>query len=250
DYANANTGGTVNVAFDGDLHTTGSQAHGIMAQSVGGGGGILLVPAAQFAGSVSSQGIAKDVTVKQSGSLVASGANAFAIVAQSDAGLQTGAITVDISGDVQGGSEDGGGVWMSGGTPNNSKVTIQNGASLSALSNLALRYDTRSQSNEMAIDNYGLISGDITCSTSQDAPGCQLNNHQEGIATGAQQYKANVHNDGQLIVNRPGEFQPLTIMGEFTQSSTGSLSGINVDFDQKRSSLVSIQNQASLDGSV
>src|SRR5690606_5011240 len=96
----------------------------------------------------------------------------------------------------------------------------------------------------------GLISGDITCSTSQDAPGCQLNNHQEGIATGAQQYKANVHNDGQLIVNRPGELQPLTIMGEFTQSSTGSLSGINVDFDQKRSSLVSIQNQASLDGSV
>lgn len=248
-YASDKSGGDVSVAFDGYLSTSGSNAHGIVAQSIGGGGGLVGGPSGGFAGSVSTKGISGNVTVDQSGTLLASGANSVGILAQSDAATR-GAVVVNINGDVQGGSEDGSGVWMSSGASGSNQLNIREGASLSALSNVAVRYDGRSADDDTQINNDGTLKGDVICSDADGAAGCTLNNQKEGIATGAEVYKAAVNNNGSIVVNQPGKLGILHIDGDFSQSADGVLSNVNVDFANRVSSYVSIWAKAELDGSV
>src|SRR5690606_26591188 len=116
-------------------------AHGIVAQSIGGGGGLAGGSAGGFAGSVSSRGFSGQVDVTQSGSIVVNGEGSTGIFAQSDAGSDSQVITVVVNGDVRGGSGQGSGVWVSEGrsVPGEStfnRLTINTGGVVSALSNV------------------------------------------------------------------------------------------------------------------
>jgi uncharacterized protein YhjY with autotransporter beta-barrel domain len=95
----AGDGGTVIVTNSGVVTTTGSGAHAILAQSVGGGGGIAgdvnrLVLSTEvnvglnlgFARESGNGGNGGDVDVISTASIVAAGANAFGIMAQSVGG--------------------------------------------------------------------------------------------------------------------------------------------------------------------
>ncbi|WMS45257.1 autotransporter outer membrane beta-barrel domain-containing protein (plasmid) [Acuticoccus sp. MNP-M23] len=102
DGGSAGDGGQVDVTADAII-TTGKRGHGVVAQSVGGGGGIaavsgVLAPANfdNFVGSAGASGNGGDVNVTVNGAIDVSGAGAHGVFAQSASGASSG----DTSGDV------------------------------------------------------------------------------------------------------------------------------------------------------
>jgi hypothetical protein len=102
-------GDIVTVNSTGNISTSGAGAHGIFAQSVGGGGGVLgdlgnnfganLQLLDFFVGSVGDKGDGKAVTVTQSGTITTGGSGAAGIFAQSAGGQGVGGVvTVTLNG--------------------------------------------------------------------------------------------------------------------------------------------------------
>src|SRR5690606_20253042 len=80
-------GKAVTVRQDGDLFTYGDYAHGILAQSVGGGGGTVMSNGSALNATVhSGTGHAGNVNVYVNGNLATFGKGAHGVVAQSAAG--------------------------------------------------------------------------------------------------------------------------------------------------------------------
>ncbi|MGN6489802.1 MAG: hypothetical protein ACTHLT_18540, partial [Devosia sp.] len=115
-------GGITTVNSNGDVHTLGYGAHGIVAQSIGGGGGIVgngmfiteLADAGQgpFAGSVGGSGTAAAVNVTQTRNVVVAGSSSVGIFGQSAAVDSKGNVTITI--DQAGTNGNGVGlVWAS-----------------------------------------------------------------------------------------------------------------------------------------
>lgn len=247
-------GGDVAITFSGDLQTFGDYAHGIVAQSIGGGGGLAGGSSSGFAGTVSNREASGSVKITQSGSLAANGDGSAGIFAQSDAGQAPKPVTVVINGSVQGGSGSGSGVWIADGAafPGQSDVnrlTVNAGGVLSALSKTAVRYDGKwpRDQQSLTIDNYGTIKGNITCTTYGSDKACTLNNKEGGVLIDAQDYKADVNNSGLLVSGEAGRFQSLVIAGDFTQSDSGVLR-TEADFDRLTASHLIVQGDASLAG--
>ncbi|MBS0473204.1 MAG: hypothetical protein JSR60_19195 [Proteobacteria bacterium] len=102
-------GDIVTVTSAGNIYTQGAGAHGIFAQSVGGGGGELgdlgngfgagLQLLDFFVGSIGDKGDGKAVTVTQSGTITTDGSGAAGIFAQSAGGQGTGGdLTITLNG--------------------------------------------------------------------------------------------------------------------------------------------------------
>ncbi len=102
DGGTGNSAGDVTVTNGGLIWTTGDNAHGIFAQSIGGGGGdggyvisgsvmlksssVPLITIGGIGGAGGSGGDAGDVTVTNTGSIIIGGDNAYGILAQSIGG--------------------------------------------------------------------------------------------------------------------------------------------------------------------
>ena len=105
----AGKGGRVTIDSGGDIETSGNFAAGIIAQSIGGGGGLATVDNAESPTNVTvygeldhhsdSQNGASDVAVTQSGAIDTSGIGAMGIIAQSIGGggglLQAASAVID-----------------------------------------------------------------------------------------------------------------------------------------------------------
>lgn len=247
--SNGGGGAMVSVAFNGSLTTVGANSHGIIAQSIGGGGGLAGGPQGGFAGSIGQGGRSSTVQVQQAGTLQATGAGSVGIFAQSDSGTAPdSAVSVVVSGDVQGGSGSGSGVWIASGKSN--QLVVNAGASLGALSGVAARYDGKyntGSGSTLTIDNYGTLSGSTLCANADGNTACVLNNHAGAVATDALAYNGNVRNDGLIVIGKPGQFQTLTVSGGLTQSGSGVLRA-DVDFDKLRSSHMVVEGDANLAG--
>ncbi|MCA1299407.1 autotransporter outer membrane beta-barrel domain-containing protein [Stappia indica] len=113
-------GGDVSISSDGSIVTSGDTAHGIFAQSVGGGGGGRGSYSSgvggtdlKFEGEVGSEGAKGDsgaVSVDVSGTVSVSGDNAAGIFAQSAAGGDdsiSGGVSISVSGTVTAGGKHG-----------------------------------------------------------------------------------------------------------------------------------------------
>jgi hypothetical protein len=122
-------GRTATVLAQGDIHTSGFGAHGIVAQSIGGGGGIVgagmfttSLGAGPFAGSVGQGGNGGNVNVTTFKNVVVAGESSVGIFGQSAGGSPGNVIlTVDHSGNGVGL------VWASDGT--GAAAQIADGAS-------------------------------------------------------------------------------------------------------------------------
>jgi hypothetical protein len=244
-------GGAVSVSYNGSLATSGANAHGIVAQSIGGGGGLAGGPQGGFAGSVAgANGNGNTVSVTQAGTLVAGGAGSAGIFAQSQGPIDQAAVSVTVNGSVQGGSGSGSGVWISAGKHN--QLTVNAGGSVSALSGVAVRYDgdsTTDYGSLLNIDNYGNLQGSVICGNTDSSTACTLTNHTGAVSSDAVTYNADVSNDGLIVIGKPGQFQTLNVTGNLTQSSGGVLRA-DVDFDKMQSSRLVVQGNANLAGSV
>lgn len=173
-------GGDVAVTLDNaHIETDGDHSFGIIAQSIGGGGGFGGNGSSAFMGSnrnASTAGMSGQVTVNviNDGSVRANGEDSAAIFAQSDSRQINGGVEVNIAGTVVGGSGDkGAGMIVAGGTDQGdhaNSVTVNEGGSLSAASGVAIRYHGSDNSNNdnpnaggLAITNesLGRIDGSI-----------------------------------------------------------------------------------------
>jgi hypothetical protein len=214
-------GGNVTVTLSGNVTTSGAGASGIVAQSIGGGGGLI----GNYAGSTggasasgnSSDGNTGTVIVDQTqGSINATGAGATGIFAQNvtagDHGL--GSVEVTVGGTVHGGAGSGAyGVWVDGGNTGDT-LTVNDGALISADSGIAVNYT--GSVGKLSVTNGGNIIGDIMLNSSST-----LTNN--GILT--KPTAITVHdlaNNGTLSLDN--RMTSLALTGDLTQSSSGSTS--------------------------
>ncbi|HEY8903795.1 MAG TPA: hypothetical protein VIM48_08805, partial [Chthoniobacterales bacterium] len=214
-------GGNVTVTLSGSVTTSGAGASGIVAQSIGGGGGLI----GNYAGSTggasasgnSSDGNTGTVIVDQTqGSISATGAGATGIFAQNvtagDQGL--GSVDVTVGGTVHGGSGTGAyGVWVDGGNTSNT-LTVNAGALISADSGVAVNYT--GSVGKLSVTNSGNIIGNIVLNSSST-----LTN--DGILTTPTAITAHsLVNNGTLGLDP--EMTSLAVTGDLTQSSSGGTS--------------------------
>tara|TARA_R100000027_G_scaffold67664_2_gene67574 strand:- start:542 stop:3523 length:2982 start_codon:yes stop_codon:yes gene_type:complete len=257
----------VAISVDGIIQTTGDGAHGIFAQSIGGGGGFRGYESSVDMGTVSAPGsngsLGGEISITQSGTISASGYNSVGILAQQAAPSESGStVEITINGSVTGGSGDGGsetdgsgggyGVWIIANTSGESTLTINSGGSLSAASGNAARFDN-SDSGPGVLYNYGDVSGSVVGFTdSSGAEAVQVNNYSTGRFFTGSRVEANVYNEGQIFVGRGipgGGYGQTVITGDFVQASGGTLI-FRTDFERGQNDSLVVEGDADLNGRV
>ncbi|WP_453967979.1 hypothetical protein [Amorphus sp. MBR-141] len=151
------TGGKVTIDVDAGIVTTGAGAYGILAQSIGGGGGLIARNGTLYAGSAGNSGQGGgEIIVTQAGSVQTTGADSVAIFAQSTEGDIPNTIDITVNGAIVGGSNNGKGIWVDGGL--NNAVVVGSSGSVSAASNTAIFY---TGGGELVVGNYGSVTGSV-----------------------------------------------------------------------------------------
>ncbi|CAD0187043.1 hypothetical protein RUESEDTHA_03954 [Ruegeria sp. THAF57] len=115
---NGGDGGDISFAQTGDIMTTGENAIGVIAQSLGGGGGIV---DSVFRGAAGGAGVGGAVDLSFDGNALSVGEGGIAVFAQSEGRDGADALTLGLNGVVIGGTGDAGtvaSVVMAGGTNN------------------------------------------------------------------------------------------------------------------------------------
>ncbi|KQQ26438.1 hypothetical protein ASF53_21140 [Methylobacterium sp. Leaf123] len=225
-------GGSVFVTSLADITTTGPGAFGILAQSVGRGGGLGTIGSQFYAGSMGdpsgSAGLAGLASLILQGTISATGENAVGVFAQSVNGRTVSANTVTVElgyvapAQVTGGSGQGAGIWIDSGNASN-RITVGEGSSVSALSNLAINYTGGSGVN---VTNDGTIIG----STRLGSNAYTLTN--------SGTLKASAADTGQAVIT-----------GSFVQMQSGRLT-TRADFAAQRAGQFVVTGDATLAGTV
>jgi hypothetical protein len=148
--ANQGDGGAVDVQVDGSVIGGQAASYGVLAQSLGGGGGWV---AGGISGTAGGAGRGGAVAVAIDGDVLQTGDASVAVQAASDGGQGGGDIDVALGGDVRGGSGSGAGVVLEGGADN--RILVQ--GSLSAVSAQAA---LGGYGNDL-LDNLGTLYGNV-----------------------------------------------------------------------------------------
>jgi len=143
-------GGDIDFRQTGDIVAEGAGSYGVVAQSLGGGGGWV---DGKFAGSAGGAGEGGAIDLVLAGQVLATGAGSTAVFAQSLGEDGAGDIAVSTNNFVRGGSGTGAGVQFSGGAAN----TLANTGLVSAVSGKAIVGGV----GDERIDNRGVVIGDI-----------------------------------------------------------------------------------------
>ncbi len=260
-------GDDVSVNIDGGILADGDYSFGVLAQSIGGGGGFGGNATSAFIGSngnLSSAGKSGDVTVtlNAGNEIRATGKDSIGILAQSDGGTaNNGTVNVTVDGSITGGSGDNGaGVWVAGGQ--NNSVNVNSGGMISAASGVAVQYSAGlnplSDGTLMVVNNAGIIDGSVKGAITVDAKisktarvgsgmAVSVVNETGGLLTGAKVYEADVFNHGRLAVGGSEAIDATKITGNFAQLMDGVLA-INADFAGSRIDRLTVEGDASLAG--
>ncbi|WP_073630391.1 autotransporter outer membrane beta-barrel domain-containing protein [Pseudoxanthobacter soli] len=227
----AGSGGKITISSKQDngtrnkvtITTTGAKAHGVFAQSLGGGGGMVFgadIPSANtIAARQGVSGSGKPIEINLAGTIQAKGSNSYGIFAQS--GVQGvdgqaivtttrgatvmnggGRISIDYSGTIVGGSGNGAAIRIDGGSiktaPSESnKIVIGAGSSISAVSNKAILSSFGSES----VSNFGTITGDINLATGGTTEWNEFRNEVGGTYISAGTGTINVSNGSGWFYN-------------------------------------------------
>lgn len=157
-------GGEVDVTVDtgASIVTTGASAHGIFAQSVGGGGGLVTTnDSGVVMGSAKGTGTAGPVNVTVSGLVQTTGANANGVYVDADGGSASQNpvnVTVNALGKVQSGTATnfGNAIEINSSGTNN---TVYNRGAIGAAN--ALGHAVMADAGAVNVTNYGWITGDL-----------------------------------------------------------------------------------------
>ncbi|SFK70874.1 hypothetical protein [Methylocapsa palsarum] len=263
-------GGGVTVLVQGEINTTGAGAHGVIAQSVGGGGGLVgagqfattLPTAGSFAGSVGGVGAAGVVTVDATASIFAMGADSTGIVAAStDASGRGGSINVGVATGVAiVGGLGVGGTPGHGDEPANAVRFI--GGAANMLSNHGILttgsgidgFTVTGGLGDDAIDNFGHMDGSIDLSAGANA----LHNEattDKFMATGVFNSGAVVWLGGANLLTNDGLMSPgaylnvltTNVTGNFLQSATG-VYGLDLELKNQTADRINVLQTAGVGG--
>lgn len=253
DEGGRGSGHEVNVTVtNSQIITRGEHAFGLVAQSLGGGGGLAGSAQGGYAGSTAGKngtGSGGAVNVVQSGAITAAGNNATGIFAQSAGPDGAGVVNVKVDGEVSGGTgQHGHAVWIAQGRQNLLNVG-PTGQVVAGSGGSAVRYDGRGDElSTLGMTVSGLLSGNIECNNaSGGAAGCHVAVLEGGELRDANLYEANVNNAGTVVMAKRGGFERLTIAGNYVQQPEGVLVA-GVDFVGHRAGQMKVQGDAALDG--
>ncbi len=149
DAGDGGDGGDISIVLDGSLTTTGADAHGIVAMSIGGSGGIAAIsedPITQgwlepftFVGSAGDEGAGGSVAIDINAPIAVSGEGSHAVIAGSISGEEdafisiTGDVSVEIDAAVSSSGRDGRGLLITNssyGSAGKTSITIGKTGSL------------------------------------------------------------------------------------------------------------------------
>jgi len=253
------TGGAVTVDVNADITTTGNGSFGILAQSIGGGGGLAGDSNGVFAGSSASgtttgSGSGGAVSVTQSGTITASGAGSIGIYAQSTGyGESSQPISIQINGTVTGGTGDSSSATQTvGGTSANTLQVTADALVVAGTGGNAIRHEIRetggaSASSTLLVDNTGTIAGSISLHEAGGPVGGTVQNNAGGTLRGATVYAANMTNAGTVEIGDRGASGTTRLTGSLTQTGTGTVQ-VGADFVGGRSDMLSVEGDADLAG--
>jgi len=246
-------GGNVNVTLvGGSVTTTGPGSVGVLAQSLGGGGGVLIEDGAIFAGTAASASDGctslvcmggSNVTVIANANVSATGTNGIGIFAQSQGEPgANGTVSVTVDANVTGGngaaatdSQAGAaGIWIDGGNSDNT-VTVNTGATLTTRLGTEGTAIWQTGGGVTNVTNNGTVTG-----AAYLAGG--IFNNENGVHNTGSINDAHVTNDGVMNVGLPYEVRSTHVTGNFTQTENGLL-GITVH------SLAGTADELQIDGS-
>jgi hypothetical protein len=264
------SGGAVTIEDDGSVSVTGASAVGILAQSIGGGGGLITDGGLIFAGSPNQKTInfpsplvaGGSVSVTTSGPISATGVNGIGIFAQSTGlpNAPNGLVSVTVNSSVMGGSGPGATETTTGSsavvvdTPANTQagqVTVNAGGSLQTLTGTTGTAVLASGGGSVDLTNFGTITG----STFLNADPGTFNNF--GTYNAGPAVQGNLINSGLVNIGGrvsapvPGalSFATTTVTGNFTQTPNGTLQ-VGTDFNTGASDSLVVNGQAVVNGSV
>ena len=215
-------GGDVYVLNSAPVETHGDGAIGIVAQVIGGGGGLW----ADLAGSVGNENSSTSgssngtLEVDVYGSITTHGSKGHGVFAQNMVanGNPGNDITVNVFGTIKVNAENGIGVRLSGGTKHN-KLTILSGGVIDA----NRPYTHTENSHKLDVENNGIMSGSIG-SESGEGFASIFNNY--GLFYAGMTVEAIVNNYADLLVGTLSDTDAgieSTFGGEFNQSADGLL---------------------------
>lgn len=278
------SGETVTVNVDADITTSGAAAHGIIAQSIGGGGGLHGIDGVLHAGGTGgTSGNGGNVNVTQAGTLQTAGQDSIGIFAQSVGIDNSLPVTVDVNGAVTGGSGNGIAVYIVEGET--SVLNIAQGASVSAGGStsagdrgMAVVYTADYSSSfgaDLTVNNSGTLTGNVAFTSSDSSSAGTVNNLNNGMWTPDASVGANVVNTGAIVVGGTPGMQPRStggpaalaaapaarsvgpspldnvtrIAGNFSQGPTGRIV-LSSDFENGITDRLAVAGDATLDGFV
>lgn len=230
------------------IRTSGANAFGVIAQSIGGGGGLggysnggVLT---SYAGSAGGTGNGGDVTITQYGTISVSGENSIGIFAQSVGGPESsdGEVKVIINGAVGGGTgTQGAAIHVDQGN-NGNAVTVNDGGSVTAgEGSLAIAY---TGSAVLVLNNSGTVTGSVDLENDAAQLGVFNNS---GVANAGVMMDADIVNGGLFRVGSSHGLERTTVSGNYVQTGTGTL-GVTVDFANYAADLLTIEGDAQLAG--
>ncbi|WP_299810503.1 autotransporter outer membrane beta-barrel domain-containing protein [uncultured Roseibium sp.] len=259
-------GGVVDLTIDAPIMVSGDEAIGIVAQSIGGGGGIAGSGDGGTAGVMSSDGSGTggEVDIVVSSTVAATGSQATGIFAQSEGSDGNGQINVNVSdtGSIQGGTTKNAAAVMVAGGKNNRLVlsdtaVVQSGASRNGVdydSSHAVRFIGTGTAAEGAIlnitvnDKASLYGDVVLTNASGGSAGTVTNNSFYTMADGYL-YDAHVVNNGRFVLGRSRDPGTTEITGDFVQSENGLLVA-DIDLNNYNSDLLKIGGDATLAGTL
>jgi hypothetical protein len=237
----------VTILTEGAITTLGNFAYGILAQSVGGGGGIYAQGNRIFAGTTNSgtgpvtpSGHGDSVQVTVNAAIRASGENSVGVFAQSVGVSGAGAVSVTANALVEGGGgAQGTGIWVDS-VNTGSLVNVLPGATVTTVggpNGVAIRMTAGS------VTNSGTVTGSFVLSNGSFTNLGTLN-------AGSTAETRLLDNSGILTPGAYAAFGGFTaVTGDFTQRSSGQLR-VNVDFAQGAGSALAVAGTSTLAGTV
>ncbi|MEL6568471.1 MAG: autotransporter outer membrane beta-barrel domain-containing protein [Pseudomonadota bacterium] len=241
--ANTGDGGSVALAVDGNVVTRGDGSTAILAQSLGGGGGLV---DGVSTGSAGGSGAGDAISLKINGTVAALGEGSTAVYAESDGTTGAGAISVSISegGSVMAGT-GGQAIVFVGGSGN----SLSNDGMIATddmLDGLAIT----AGSGDDAIVNRGTIIGSVSLgggdNSFMNVEGGEIFSSQAvdlGAGSGL------LTNSGLLDPGGVANTMTTSLTGSFSQTATG-LSLIDIDLADRTYDAVNASGTIELNGEV
>jgi uncharacterized protein YhjY with autotransporter beta-barrel domain len=253
-------GGSVNVEVDGSVSVSGAGAVGILAQSIGSGGGLVMNGDTIYAGSPNldegSGGQGGTVTVTTNGPVSATGPNGIGIFAQSTGytASKNGQVSVTVNNSVTGGSGEGATSSQPGSSAiqidspagsNNgggNLVTVNAGGSLNTMSGTSGTAIVQTGGGTTTeVINTGTVTGSVYLG------GGTFTNAIGGVHNTGSVTQGDVVNHGAVNIGLPSEVRATSITGDFTQTSTGQL-GVTIHSLLQTADYLQVDGTASIDG--